>query len=87
MMRIDDREKFEYILGRGVLPSASDEKGHNSLFYAVRMERLHYVSFLLEAEYHSLQRDHEVTLNIDFINKKQSQGLAFNKSYMQSTFS
>lgn len=49
------------------------------------MERFHYLSFMLEGEYH-YNSDHEVNLNIDFV-KKQTGNQSMNKSYMQSTFS
>jgi len=51
MMRIDDRQRFEYLLGRGIMSSIADNEGYNALHYAVRMEKLHYISFLLDGNY------------------------------------
>lgn len=55
MMRINDKQKFEYLLGRGILASVVDQDGNNALHYAIKMERIEYISFLLEGEYHGYE--------------------------------
>lgn len=53
MIRIDDKTKFEYLLKRGLLSSNSDIDGNNALHYAIKMERIEFLSYLLEGgEYH-----------------------------------
>ena len=53
MMRIGDKKRFEYLLNRGVYPSYSDHKGNSALIYAIRLENLEFISYLLEGEYQS----------------------------------
>jgi hypothetical protein len=55
MMRIDDKTKFEYLLGRGILPSASDSDGFNALHYTVRLNKLEYLAFMLEGDYQAYE--------------------------------
>lgn len=51
MMRVEDKGKFEYLLNRGILPSAPDHEGCNAIHFAVRMEKIEYLSYLLEGDY------------------------------------
>jgi ankyrin repeat protein len=51
MMRVDDKSKFEYLLNRGILPSATDNEGYNAIHFAIRMEKIDFLSYLLEGDY------------------------------------
>lgn len=51
MMRVDDKQKFEYLLNRGILPSTCDVNGLNSLHYAIRFDKLPYLAYMVEGEY------------------------------------
>ncbi len=51
MMRVDDKQKFEYLLNRGILPSALDNEGCNAIHFAIRMEKIEFLSYLLEGDY------------------------------------
>ncbi len=53
MIRVDDKLKFEYLINRGLLPSLSDSSGCNALIYAIRMEKLEFVAFMLEGDYNA----------------------------------
>lgn len=51
MMRVEDKPKFEYLLNRGILPSTPDNEGCNALHFAIRMEKIEFLSYLLEGDY------------------------------------
>lgn len=57
MIRLDDKAKFEYLLGRGISPAASDSEGCNALHYAIRMERMEFLSYMLEGDYYANELD------------------------------
>lgn len=39
------------------MPSFADNEGYNALHYAIRMEKLHYISFLFEGDYNGFESD------------------------------
>jgi len=47
MMRLDDIEKFIYMLKRGILPSSADSDGNTAIHYAVRLDRLDCLRLML----------------------------------------
>ena len=75
-MRMEDSEKFQYLLARGVLPSATDSSGCNAIHYAIRMEKLNFLSYMLEGDFNAYERDDQLKLHITATN------MSFTKSYM-----
>lgn len=57
MMRIDDKQKFEYLLNRGILPSSTNSEGFNSLHFAVKLNKLNYLSYMLEGDYNAFEAE------------------------------
>jgi hypothetical protein len=79
MIRIEDRSKFEYLLGRGILASICDSEGYNAIHYAIRMERIQFLSFLLEGDYQAYESLDDLEGNKLQLNLTN---LTMNKSYM-----
>lgn len=50
-MRIDFKDKFSYVLNRGIPVSSSDKNYNNLLHYAVSLERLDYLYFLFGGKF------------------------------------
>lgn len=87
MMRIDDLEKFQYLLGRGVLASACDNDGFNAIHYAVRMGKIQYLRFLFEgAESYTDTEFGEFNIELTKLNQTLT-SMTMNKSYMMHTYS
>ena len=76
MIRIGDKDKFEYLLARGILPSITDLEGCNALHYAARIDRLEFLSYMLEGDYHA----YEYSNSIDFL--QTFSNLSHNRSIM-----
>ena len=55
VMRIKDRENFEYVLRRGVSPLAANQNDFNGLHFAIKLERLEFLAFLFEGDYDASQ--------------------------------
>ena len=55
LIRINDHEMFQYILKRGVSPLASNENDMNALHFAVKLEKIEFLSYLLEGDIDSHQ--------------------------------
>lgn len=64
MARMEDKEKFEYLLGRGILPSTSDQHGNNSLLKLVQMDRIEFLAFLLEGDYNAYLDDNDIPIEV-----------------------
>lgn len=82
MIRMEEKQKFEYLLSRGILPSSTDSEGCNALHYAIRNEKLEFLSFMLESDYQAHENDHD-------LNKLQLtlNNISTNKSFMYGTHS
>jgi hypothetical protein len=50
-MRINDTEKFDYILKRGISPLASNQNELSALHFAIELEKLNFLSYLLEGDF------------------------------------
>ena len=55
-MRINDIQNFEYILRRGVSPLKSNENDLNVLHMAIKLEKLEFLSYLLEGDYAACEK-------------------------------
>ncbi|CDW82347.1 ankyrin repeat [Stylonychia lemnae] len=88
MIRVEDRQKFQYLLSRGIMPSFQDLDGNNALHYAIRMERIEFISYLLEGEYTSYESLGDPYFNQDLSKLHVTlNNLTVNKSYMMNTYS
>ena len=85
MIRLDDKVKFEYLLKRGILPSAANSEGFNALHFAIRMKKIEHLAFMLEGDYHAFEMD--VDLNSKFNNLNNTTNISFNKSQMNFSHS
>eukprot|EP00347_Sterkiella_histriomuscorum_P006025 403354358 len=87
MIRIEDKEKFQYLLKRGVMPSQQDIDGNNALHYAISMERIEFISYLLEGgEYHGYDYLNENNFKPDLSRLNVTiNNINANKSYMMGT--
>jgi hypothetical protein len=57
-MRVDDMKTFKYVLKRGVSPLAANENDMNTLHFAIILEKLNFISYLLEGDYDAhLEKD------------------------------
>lgn len=52
-MRFDDKENFKYLIKRGISMLETDKNGHNCVHHAVIMEKIDFLSYLLEGSYQS----------------------------------
>ena len=59
---------FEYILKRGVSPLASNENDMNALHFAIKLEQIEFVSYLLEVDFNRYQ---VVGIESDIIKNKR----------------
>jgi hypothetical protein len=57
MIRLDDKEKFEYLLSRGILPSSSDSNEENAIHYIVKLEKISYLAYLFDQDYDAYEWD------------------------------
>ena len=69
LMRIDDRPNFQYVLQRGIKPSCTDASGMTVVHYAIMLEKIHFLSFLLECEWD--HRNPQLPGPSDFLLKPQ----------------
>ena len=51
LMRINDMKMFEYILQRGISPLSSNHNELNALHYAIQLEKLNFLAYLLEGDF------------------------------------
>lgn len=88
MIRIEDKPKFEYLLNRSILASIPDLDGNNALHYAIRMERIEFISYLLEGEYHGFECLGDLNFITDLSKLQMTlNNITVNKSYMMNTYS
>jgi ankyrin repeat protein len=52
-MRFDDKDNFKYLIRRGISIMECDKNGHNTLHHAVLMEKVDFLSYLLEGNFKS----------------------------------
>ena len=81
MIRIDDREKFEYLLNRGVLPSSLDLHDENVIHYIVKLEKISYLAYLFDGDYDACEwglPDLQCLTSSNLLNQTS-------KSYMMAT--
>jgi len=83
-MRLDDKKKFEYLLNRGLLPSSQDSDGSTVIHYAIRMEKLDFLSFLFEGDYLAFENILNEPLHLQQTLHQSTLGSTsmMNKSYM-----
>jgi ankyrin repeat protein len=65
MMRIGDKQRFEYLLNRGVYASCTDKDGNSAIHYCIKMEKIEFLSYLFEGEYHSYDHLNDENLLTD----------------------
>ncbi len=56
LMRVDQQRSFEYVIRRGIPLTSADRNGNNVLHFAVSLERLDYLSYLLDGSYGSYMK-------------------------------
>ena len=52
-MRFDDRDNFVYLLKRGIHVFHEDKNGNNAVHFAVLLEKVNYLSFMIEGTFDS----------------------------------
>lgn len=52
-IRFEDRENFKYLLLRGISVLSADSDGNNVIHYAIKLEKLEFISFLMEGKFES----------------------------------
>ena len=52
-MRFDDQENFKYLLMRKISVNNYDQNGNNSIHYAILLEKIEFLSFLMEGKFES----------------------------------
>ncbi len=57
MIRLGDRDKFEYLLGRGIFPSCADQNEENAIHYIVKLEKISYLAYLFDQDYDAYELD------------------------------
>ncbi|CDW77266.1 ankyrin repeat [Stylonychia lemnae] len=57
LMRINDYQTFDYILKRGVSPLASNENDMNAIHLAIKLEKMNFLSYLLEGDFDGYLND------------------------------
>jgi len=62
--------------------------GNNALHYAIRMERIQFIAFLLEGEYHCFETLGDPYFSADLSKLHVTlNNVTINKSYMMNTYS
>jgi hypothetical protein len=51
LMRVGDQQTFEYVLRREVSPLSANSNDLNALHFAVQLERVSFLSYLLEGDF------------------------------------
>lgn len=60
MIRVENRESFKYLLRRGILPSAQDTDGFNAIHFAVRGEKLDFLSYMFESDFNASEIENDL---------------------------
>lgn len=52
-LRFEEKENFKYLLYRGISVILSDKKGNNVLHFAIMLEKIEFITFLVEGQWKS----------------------------------
>ncbi|CDW77519.1 ankyrin repeat [Stylonychia lemnae] len=64
-MRFEDKENFQYLLKRGISVLCTDKNGNNILHYAIQLEKIEFLSYLLEGSFQSEIYEKSLGLSAD----------------------